>query len=253
MTPPDGATVAAARNPRLCPPPSVDRSTQPSQPSTYHRQRHRLVTLVPSALLLLYSLLLLSSLRACRASSVVATWVHLLIDPSTAPTVGFCDQWVGVDAAHERLVMVGGDNGFNGTGPEGTWILDYSTSFTSPVWLNLSAVDSPYVGGGPQGALVSSESTLASSFVAHHPELIVWGGHSLLDTDFFNVGYDGTLSNTTATWTLGPNPAAMPEVAWATSAWGNVEQTMLFMYGGTGTVRSSLALPALRFAPRRTD
>ena len=179
MTPPDGATVAAARNPRLCPPPSVDRSTQPSQPSTYHRQRHRLVTLVPSALLLLYSLLLLSvtacvparrvwSLRGCICSSTlplrrlsasaISGWA------SMRPTSGSL-WWEETTASTGRARR---GRGYSTTPPRSR----------RPCGLNLSAVDSPYVGGGPQGALVSSESTLASSFVAHHPELIVWGGHS---------------------------------------------------------------------------
>ena len=199
-------------------------------------------------LLFLGLLLLCASLpRCCLCSTVVGTWVHLSIDPSTAPTSGFCDQWVGVDSAHERLIMVGGDDG-DETGPQGTWMLDYSQSFQSPVWLNLSidlssatAIDSPYIGGGPQGALASSPALLARSgsgvYTANQPELIVWGGHSLVNVTFFNAAYEASLGGPdgeTAVWSDESGlTAAMPKVAWATSAWGDVNETLLFMYGGT--------------------
>lgn len=220
-----------------------------------HRHRPSSARPPPSPLPLLLPLLFCLSLllpRYCLASfsssTVVATWVHLPIDPSTAPADGFCDHWVDVDAAHSRLIMVGGDDG-TGTGPVGTWALDYSASFTSPTWRNLTidtstspaAIDSPYVGGGPQGGLLSSLTTLSRTFTAGQPELIVWGGHSLVDADFFNAAYESTLSaNDTATWVDDSGSTVdMPQVAWATTAWGDVEQTMLFMYGGTGNTHDT--------------
>ena len=186
---------------------------------------------------------LLSLLGCTRASPVVATWVHLPVDPSTAPTSGFCDHWVGVDAAHERLILVGGDDG-DMTGPQGTWALDYSASFSEPVWRNLSidtasasSIDSPYVGGGPQGGLVHSPSTQQRDFTAGQAELIVWGGHQLTDPQnptWFHTAYEATLSGDEATWTDdSAGSVDLPGVAWATSAWGDANQTLLFMYGGT--------------------
>ena len=207
----------------------------------HHRHRRRVGPSSSSVLLVSACALLLWSPLLCSCATVVATWVHLAIDPSTAPTSGFCDQWVAADVSHERLLMVGGDDG-DETGPQGTWALDYSASFTSPVWRNLTidtseagSISSPYIGGGPQGELLSSPATLAQLYSPSRPELLVWGGHSLVSKDFFNAAYDSSLNNDTAVWVDDSDSTlAMPEVAWATTAWGNHNQTLLFMYGGTG-------------------
>ena len=219
---------------------------------TRHSSNHRhRPTAARLALLCLCALLPLLSPRCSLAATVYGTWIHLSIDPSTAPSSGFCDQWVGVDAAHSRLMMVGGDDG-DGTSPVGTFALDYSASFTSPVWVNLTvelpspgSINSPYIGGGPQGALISAPSTLARSFQAERPELIVWGGHSLVDSDFFNAAFESSLGTDSASWLDdSASTTDMPDVAWAATAWGDNNETRLFMYGGTGT--TALHRPAAR-------
>ena len=228
---------------------------QTSTHSIHHRRgaavnatvNDRLSRLLPVASCWRLVLLLLSACpHPCTSSAVVATWIHLSIDPSTAPASGFCDHWSGVDAAHGRLVLVGGDVG-DDTGLLGTWALDYSASFAAPVWRNLTvdrsaaaSIDSPPVGSGLQGALISSQSTLQRAYPAQLIDsgLIVWGGHKLSDASvLFNAAYSAALYNDTAVWqddSASTVTAGMPDVAYATSAWGDSEQTLLFMYGGTG-------------------
>ena len=203
-------------------------------------------------LLLLAALqLLVTSTGAASATAISGTWIHLSIDPSTAPSAGFCDHWAGAEWPQQRILVVGGDDNVEpDTSPGGLWALDYSGSFEAPLWVNLSinasALPVPYVGGGASGGLRSLPRPAGCAADAGCPssELLITCGHDVQDPDgFFNATYTALIANSTAadaaTWELaGPLSAPsysspLPLMAWSAYSWGDDQQTMLYVYGGT--------------------
>ena len=202
--------------------------------------------------LFLVALLPLAALASSSPAviPIPATWIELAIDSSTAPSAGFCDHMADWDPTIQRIVLVGGDNGVTPVDSSlvGLWTLDFSSSFDLPTWQNAntssaSAIPAPDVGGGPCGALRYSTSSPCGGLNCSDVTAIVVGGHDLNTGVFFNQSYladvdvinqylevewddiadDGSVSDTGPLMGLG----------WSTACWGDVNQTQLFMFGGT--------------------
>jgi hypothetical protein len=195
---------------------------------------------------LLVSLLLWLLLATDAASAAVSasaprcTWIQLAVDAATGPAPqGMCDQSAVYDAAQHRLLVAAGELSDNTDSIRGVWALDFSSSFSSPSWLNLTLLQSDTPAPSPRTGLPAALQPAASA--ASWSSFLMIGGFDLEQQSFDNETWDAAIGSSASeavdsfAWQQLATAAAepLPGLAWSDCAWADDAASLLLMYGGT--------------------